>query len=402
MEHEKAAEIARQLGDETRRGAAVAGMALTSLRGHEFARSLDESGRAIKIGRAVGSMEIVAAGEYATGQVHAVTGDLVGASNHLERARGLSSSGGHALYESLSSALLGFIDNWRGDYDPAITRTRKAVEFARKHNRSFALLQGLFYIGLPLAGRGHYDQALTTFTEALELAEKLGEQIFRNRLLNCLGWVFAECGDLGRAIEFDQKGVGASHERGDPETIANCELNLGDAYLVKRNSGLARDYFEIVHGLARKPSTSDWMKWRYSQHLFAGLGEVWLASDDPARADDFCNQCLELATRTDSKKYLARGWRLKGEIAKARLHWGTPRNAYEGLSASPSGSAIRPSSGRPIWRSASSTVTSAASIQRAHHWPRRATSSPASARAFRPRSFRKASSARRSFGRYRS
>jgi len=76
-----------------------------------------------------------------------------------------------------------------------------------------------------------------------------------------------------------------------------------------------------VHRLVRRPSTSDWCKWRYSQHLFAGLGESWLASDDPAKAEDFCNQCLELAARTNSKKYLVRGWRLKGEIAKARLQW---------------------------------------------------------------------------------
>jgi hypothetical protein len=63
------------------------------------------------------------------------------------------------------------------------------------------------------------------------------------------------------------------------------------------------------------------MKWRYSQHLFVGLGEVWLTSDDPAKAEGFCHQCLDLATRTDSKKYMVRGWRLEGEIAMARLHW---------------------------------------------------------------------------------
>jgi class 3 adenylate cyclase/tetratricopeptide (TPR) repeat protein len=320
-EHEMAATLARHVDDEARRGAAVAGMALASLRAHKFERSLDESGRAIAIGRALGSTETVAAGQYTTGLAHGVTGHLAEARNYLEQAWALSRSGGHAFYESLSSAVLGFIDNWRGDYDLAAAKANKAVEFARNHNRSFALLQGLFYLGLPLAGRGHYDQALATFTDGLELAEKLGDKIFRNRFLNSLGWVLAECGDLERAIQFNQRGVGVSQERGDPETIANCELNLGDLYLVKRELGLAREFFESVHGLARKASTSDWMKWRYSQHLFVGLGENWLALDDPTKADDSCNQCLDLATRTDSKKYLVRGWRLKGEIARARLHW---------------------------------------------------------------------------------
>ncbi len=320
VEHQKAAAIALQLGNRARHGAAVAAMALASLRAHKFERSLDECGRAIEIGRAVRSAEIVAAAQYTTGLLRAVTGHLAEARKIQEQTHELSRLEGHAFYESLSSAALGLIDNWRGDYGQATAKAKKGVEFARNHNRSFALLLGLFYLGLPLAGRGHYDQALATFTDGLELAEKLGDKIFRNRFLNCLGWVSAECGDLERAIEFNQRGVGASHERGDPETIANCELNLGDLWLSKGDLGLARNFFERVHGLARKPSTSDWMKWRYSQHLFVGLGEVWLASDDPARAEDFCNQCLELATRTDSKKYLVRGWRLKAQIAKARRH----------------------------------------------------------------------------------
>jgi class 3 adenylate cyclase/tetratricopeptide (TPR) repeat protein len=317
-EHQSAAEIAQQLNNEARRGAALAAMALASLRAHAFERSLDECGRAIEIGRAVGSTETIAAAQYTMGQVRAVTGHLAEARSTQEQAYQLSSAQGLRFHESLSSGALGLIDNWRGDYDPAIAKARKGVEFARDHNRSFALLTGLFYCGLPLAGGGHYDQALATFSEGLELAEKLGEKIFRNRFLNCVGWVFAECGDLERAIAFNQKGVGPSQARGDPETIANCELNLGDAYLARREHALAREIFDRVHGLVRKPSTSDWCKWRYSQHLFMGMGESWLASDDPQKADDCCNQGLELAVRTESRKYLVRGWRLKGEIAVAR------------------------------------------------------------------------------------
>ncbi|HEX9647548.1 MAG TPA: hypothetical protein VGB88_08625, partial [Alphaproteobacteria bacterium] len=68
-------------------------------------------------------------------------------------------------------------------------------------------------------------------------------------------------------------------------------------------------------------ATSEWMRWRYSQHLFAGYGETCLALDDPAGAKAWADQCLELATRTDSKKYLVRGWRLKAGIEVARLSW---------------------------------------------------------------------------------
>ena len=59
------------------------------------------------------------------------------------------------------------------------------------------------------------------------------------------------------------------------------------------------------------------MKWRYSMHLFASLGELWLGRHDLAKARALGNECLELATRTQSRKYLVRGWRLVGEIAVA-------------------------------------------------------------------------------------
>jgi hypothetical protein len=69
------------------------------------------------------------------------------------------------------------------------------------------------------------------------------------------------------------------------------------------------------------PATSDWMKWRYSMHLFASLGDFWLARGESARAQEFADQCLDIASRTNSRKYLVRGRRLLGEIALARRQW---------------------------------------------------------------------------------
>jgi tetratricopeptide (TPR) repeat protein len=56
-------------------------------------------------------------------------------------------------------------------------------------------------------------------------------------------------------------------------------------------------------------------------HLFASLGELWLARGDTAKAREFANQCVEQATRTTSRKYVVRGWRLRGEIELARRQW---------------------------------------------------------------------------------
>jgi uncharacterized protein HemY len=42
----------------------------------------------------------------------------------------------------------------------------------------------------------------------------------------------------------------------------------------------------------------------------------------PAKASECADQCLEIATRTNSRKNLVKGWRLRGQIAVARGEWG--------------------------------------------------------------------------------
>jgi class 3 adenylate cyclase/tetratricopeptide (TPR) repeat protein len=320
-EHERAQTLARQVGDKVREGAALAGKAQASLYAHKFERCYEESRCAIEIGQAADSREIVAAGQWTAGLGRALTGHLEEGRSSLKQAHALSRAQGAVAHHAMSAWALALIDNWQADYGSAVRKAEEGVELSRRHNLAFSLVVASMSLGLALTGRGHYDRGLSVFSEGLALAEKIGEEFHRNRLINCISWVHAECGDIARATEYNERSARLSGERGDREANANAELNIGDLCHLAADHALARERFEAVHGVARQPSTSDWMRWRYSQHLFAGLGEVWLALDDPAKAEHFCNMCLELATRTKSRKYLVRGWRLKGEIAKARLQW---------------------------------------------------------------------------------
>jgi tetratricopeptide (TPR) repeat protein len=104
----------------------------------------------------------------------------------------------------------------------------------------------------------------------------------------------------------------------ESETIANTELNLADVFFARGDFTLAHELLDGVSRLVRDPATSDWMKWRYSTHLFASLGELHLARGELHKAQESINQCLEIATRTHSQKYIVKGWRLQGQIALAQ------------------------------------------------------------------------------------
>jgi tetratricopeptide (TPR) repeat protein len=246
----------------------------------------------------------------------------------LERALTISREAGDVVHESLSLCFIGLATNWAGDYDEASRLLSEGLRIARENNLLVPLLFGLFMHGVTLTGKGDYDTALITLEEGVALSEKVGNEVQRHRMLNCLGWVYMECGDLERAIDLNRQGAEGARKRGDPETIANPEINLGDIFLAKGDLTLASEFLDGVHRLVKNPATSEWMKWRYSTHLFASLGDLWLARGDYTNARDFCDHCLDLATRTQSKKNLVKGWRLKGEIARARRQWDEAENDF--------------------------------------------------------------------------
>jgi len=212
------------------------------------------------------------------------------------------------------------LESWEGHYARAAALYDAGLRLGRAHN-ILATLEGMFMSGVNFTGQGAYDRAVAIFDEGLTLAERVGDENYTPRYLNSIGWLHMECGDLDRARELNQRAAEGGRNRGDHESFANAELNLGDIALLQGDLASARDYLEGVLRLVRAPSTSEWMRWRYSIHLFASLGELALARGDFEGALRHADECLERATRTRSRKYLVKGWRLRGELALARRHW---------------------------------------------------------------------------------
>jgi class 3 adenylate cyclase/tetratricopeptide (TPR) repeat protein len=320
-EGERLLTLARQAQDREHEGAALVRMAYASRWAHDFDRALASARQAIAVGEEADAKSALAGGLFITGVIHSSIGRLDQAMEEYDRALTVSRSGGDVLHQSFSLSYVGLLKNWEGEYAEASGFLSEALPIAREHHLLVPLLNSFFAYGLTLTGQGHYDAALATFEEGLDLSAKVGNEVYHHRLLNGLGWLYIELGDLDRALGLNRQSAEGARKRGDHEVIANAELNLGDIFLAKGDVALAQEYLDGVYRLVNDPATSDWQKWRYSMHLFASLGELWLAKGDAAKAQEFADQCLELATRTNSRKYLVKGWRLTGEIALARRQW---------------------------------------------------------------------------------
>jgi tetratricopeptide (TPR) repeat protein len=290
-----------------------------------WGRNLDAALRfardALTVAEPAGALAVQGRAYFTIGFVRAVTGVLDESHAALDQAISLSSAAGDVVHHSLSLSTAGLLRNWAGDYDAAVRLQDEGLALARDRGLLLPLLFSCFMRGLTLTGQGNYDDAFASFTEGLALAERVGDEAIHHRLLNCLGWLYAELGDLDHAEVLNTTSAEIGRRRRDPGTQPNAELNLGDIIRARGDLGLAQELYDGVYRYWNDPASSHWMRFRYSTRMFASLGELALARGDLSAARAHSAACLELATRTGSRKNLVKGWRLAGELERAQRNW---------------------------------------------------------------------------------
>jgi transcriptional regulator with AAA-type ATPase domain/tetratricopeptide (TPR) repeat protein len=316
-EGERILPLARLTGDRVREAEALAIIAWASTWGRDLDAAIRFSNDAIAVGEAAGALAAQGRAHFTIGFVRGVTGVLDESRVALDRAVQISKAAGDPFNRSLSLSAAGLLRNWAGEYAEADRLQSEGRSVARDSGHLFPLLFSCFLRGLTLTGKGDYDDALVSFTEGLSLAERVGDEAIHHRLLNCLGWLYAELGDLDYAEELNVRSARIGRRRKDPGTQPNAELNLAEIFQVRGELGRSQDQYDEVFRYWAHPDTSIWMRYRYSIRMFAGLGGLALARGDLAVARSHSAECLELATRRGARKNLVKAWRLAAEIAVA-------------------------------------------------------------------------------------
>jgi transcriptional regulator with AAA-type ATPase domain/tetratricopeptide (TPR) repeat protein len=313
--------LARLTGDAVKEGEALAAMAWAST----WARNIDAAIRfaqdALAVAEPAGALAVQGRALLAFGFVRGVTGVLDESQASLDRAISLTRAAGDDVHHSLSLSTAGLVKNWAGDYDEAVRLQDQGLALARSGGLLLPLLFSCFMRGLTLTGKGNYDDALAAFTEGLAIAERVGDEAIHHRLLNCLGWLYAELGDLDHAEALNTTSAQIGRRRRDAGTQPNAELNLAEVVSARGDLTLAQELYDGVYRYWKNPSVSEWMRFRYSIRMFAGMGELALARGDLEAARSHSAVCLDLATRTASRKNLVKGWRLAGEVERAGRNW---------------------------------------------------------------------------------
>jgi DNA-binding NtrC family response regulator/tetratricopeptide (TPR) repeat protein len=320
-EAEQVLPLARLTSNSLKESEALAAIAWAATWSRDLDGAIDYATKALQVAEPAGATAVQARAHFTIGWVRAVTGVTHEGHLSLQKAIRLSEAAGDAVHRSLAIGAVGLIENWRGDYQQAAKLQTEALAIARERNLLVPLLFNLFLRGMTLTAKGDYDDALSMFQEGLALSQHVGDEAIHHRLLNCLGWLYSETGDLDRAQVLNEQSAQIGRRRNDPGTRPNAEVNLGELYMARGDLASAEEIFEGVHRYWLDPSTSQWMRFRYSIRLFCNMGELALAQGDIAKAKAMNALCFEGASRSDSRKNLVKAHRLEGEIARVRKEW---------------------------------------------------------------------------------
>jgi class 3 adenylate cyclase/tetratricopeptide (TPR) repeat protein len=320
-EADRLLDLARQTGDRATEAGALVQGAIARVWREDFPEGVARATEAIEVSEAVGAQPALAGALFVTGLVNAVTGQHEKADEVLGRVLSISRSERDFTRQGYALFFLGALRGWHGRYRETAALGTEGVGLCREQQLVIPLIRCLWTQGIGYAGLGNYEAALAALREGLAVAEKLGDEGFLCRFLNTLGWLHIECGDLDPGLELNARSLELArrdrHATG-AERAAFTLLNEGDAFMTRGDLAAASEKLQEALQIVRHPPPSRWMTWRYSTHCYASLGELALARGDPASANGFADQSLQIAGPTRSRKFESRAWRVKGDSALMR------------------------------------------------------------------------------------
>jgi len=212
--------------------------------------------------------------------------------------------------------LLAMRAEWTGDYRSAIAFSEQVVAAGRKLRLPHLVVWPEWFLGKAYCCLGDYGRALARLTDAADVCRRIGDRAWTSRLLNTLGWCHAEIGAAHSARDFNERAAAIARVVGDPEIVANSEINLATNWLALGDLERAREYLDPIRAAVEAPG-DPWMRWRYTLHLHDVVGRAALVARDPDAALAAADTELAGARRFQAPKVEARAQTLRGEALLA-------------------------------------------------------------------------------------
>jgi len=321
---EKVAQIAGELGKKDREWRAYMDMATCCGGGGGLAdieKCVAYADKALEIIRATGDAAgevrwLIQGGAWASAEVGLRAEGIA----NLQKALDICRQFGDKRGIGIAAGFLALVHSWTGDFETCIREVQESMQMARETGNRFLLLSTYHWALLGYGGSGEYEEALQALEELSRLAPEIGARHFVALIQNHYGWLYRELCNFDKALLHDINGVKEAQRLEDPEceifSLLNCVadcIGLGDYAKARKYLDLVREKREVKQYRIRE--------WRYVMHLTAYESELARIEGAFDKAIASAEETLAQGEKTSAKKYIAIGWRLKGEalIGMGRL-----------------------------------------------------------------------------------
>ena len=305
--------VAERLGDRVQLATALYHRSFAQFWNHHFEESREDALAAHATGEQLAAAPLIAGSLLTISFIQGVTGEIDAAAESLATIRELLPQLDDGTSEAFVDYWDGLLNHWAGAEAVAVETLAAGAAHGRAAGAPIAVVANLWTQGMALTGAGRYEEAIATFEEALAICERLGERIYRCRLLNSLGWAYMDICNWASATLYNRQGYDEALTVGDPEIIRNAALNLADIALEQGAWNEAERLLREVEEGSRRTGVwgEEFMKWRYTQHMEVALGELALARGDPEVALERADHCLAAAASKRAIRNVVKAGRVR-------------------------------------------------------------------------------------------
>ena len=238
------------------------------------------------------------------------------ARKEAEQALNLAETTGSPLLCAFAHQTLGMALQWQADFDRSIPHLNQAIEFAGPSHEGRLYGPTLLHLGSAYLSKGEYEEALRCYGRFAEYANEASDKIMMAVVANLPGGVHLELYDFDEALKNSLESYETACRLSPwTEPRGHTLTKAGIAYFELGNFALADKFFLRSRELLE--DEDDLARWRWQMVLLRGRGELALARGRRDEAWKFATESLNLASKTVSRKHIARAQWLQGEILAA-------------------------------------------------------------------------------------
>lgn len=247
--------------------------------------------------------------------------DVRASNSELQAAVQLTAASDDAFLSINSLFYAGYSRLRLGDTQAAMNHMQEALARSTQlsYTRGIALAhREIGYIHFYL---GERQPALDQFRTSKELLPEQGEFLERARVLNAMGFIYRDFGDLAAAERYHQEAENTFKIAGYRLGTLTALLNRAEIYARSGETESARQSFEEALATAAELKDEFQMSLAYE-----GLGRVELNGQNFDKAIVFFQDALKLTERSSTEsntisELLGAAYELKGDLSAARQHY---------------------------------------------------------------------------------